>query len=135
MRQYNKILAKTGYTSAEAEAIIEKCTGSDINIDELQADIRGWTARTFGDERIKHKRFEEMKQSIIDEARELVDKPYSLFEYADLFITMLNSMSAAGYTFSNLFVASSIKMVINRGRKWLRQSKTGKLYHFEKDET
>ena len=134
IRQFNRILAKTGYTSSEAMKVISHSIESGINIDELQNDIHEWSVKVFGDEKTDHNRIAEMNQSIIDESNELVNNPYSLLEYADLFITMLNSMTAAGYTFNNLIVAANIKMVINKERKWYRIKSTRKLYHVERDE-
>ena len=140
-RQTDRILLATGYTPKEVEAIQEKINNeynkpdSVESLDEvilLQQEIYDWARDVFGDERFVHQRLAEMNKSIIDEAKELTRKPYSLYEFADLFITMLNSLSAADYTFIDLIAASKVKLIINKGRKWFR--KHGKIYHKEKNE-
>lgn len=142
-RQTIRILLATGYQLNKARDIADNeflflddpLNEEDLyNINKLQEDVYNWTKDVFGDEKIVHERPAEIIQSLLDEAKELSEKPYSIYEFADLFITFLNSLSAANYTFSELLVTSRIKMIINKGRKWFRKGTSKIIYHKERNE-
>ena len=89
-------------------------------IQKFMEQNRKWTDETFPGQSVistlDHCRSE------VTEVKNAIDNGESskeiLFEFADVYLLLLNSLSKQGYTFEQLHNAAEEKMIINRSRKW-----------------
>ncbi len=135
-RQTKMILLNACYNEKEIQSILDfvpEMTDKEcVEMQTIQIAIHRWANEAFGNPKYKMQRMPELCKSIVDEAQELAEKPYDIYSFADLFITMLDSLSAADYRFADLMYAIKIKLVINKNRKWYRDI-DDKIQHKEKD--
>lgn len=135
-RQTKLILRNANYSEEEINAIISFLPDPEGKINKemqlLQATIHRWANKAFGDPKFVQRRLSELNQSIIDEANELSANPYDIYSFADLFITMMDSLSSADYKFNELIYAIKVKLAINKNRFWYRDIDE-KIQHKEKN--
>ncbi len=92
---------------------------------ELQDVITQWADETFGKDRKPVSILHHLKKEI----EELLERPDSLEEYADVGILWLNAADKAGYKVEILFAAMAMKMVENATRKWGTPDQNGVVEH------
>lgn len=82
-------------------------------LSELQQDIREWSHEQF-----KRDSPHGAVAHLQEEARELLENPYSLEEFADCLILLLDAAGLAGYNANDLKHAAWSKLVENKSRSW-----------------
>lgn len=56
------------------------------------------------------------------EAKEAIESPNDLYEYADCLIALIAAASRAGYSYDKLEWAAFEKLEVNKNRKWIKKS-------------
>lgn len=83
-------------------------------LQELQDLIHAWANETFGEGRgpsvvLKH---------LVRESKDLLDTPYDILAYSDVFILLLNAAKEAGYDVEDLILGIQTKHKMNVSREW-----------------
>lgn len=95
-------------------------------LQELQDQINNWATETFGKDRgpspvLKH---------LVREAKDLLESPYDILAYADVFILLLNASKEAGHNVEDLILGIQTKHKINLNREW-EQLEDGTMSHIK----
>ena len=87
----------------------------------IYEDINSWCIKTFGKNRAiasLHHLKEQIEEIIQELGKENVNVEDCDKKYADAFILLINSAASYGMDANDVLKAISIKMDINRGRRW-----------------
>lgn len=110
-----------------------------MQLNDLMKTIADFSDETFG----TGNRNPAIAMHLREEVEELIDalkkgkgsdpdkRHQLLFEYADCFILLLDSLRSCGFSTYDLIAASRAKMKINRKRKWGKPDKNGIIKHIK----
>jgi len=96
-------------------------------IDKLQQRVHDWQKVTF-----PHSSVDSKLHHMMDEIEEVREKPYDLFEWADLLILLMGAAKLEGFTMEDLLVGCEAKLIINKRRTWGEPDERGVVNHEEK---
>lgn len=94
-------------------------------MDYLQTELGKWSDGQFGYNRKPHSSIEHLKK----EVDELLEKPYSVEEYGDCLMLLLDAARRAGITGSALMEQAYKKLEINKKREWGKPDDKGIVEH------
>lgn len=106
-------------------------------VQKLMDDIHQWADNTFGKERTALAPLRHLQKEVreLQEAIAFEDKPNQVeLEFADCFILLLNAAAKYGLTFDRMVTAATVKMEINKARKWGKPDADGVAEHIRDGE-
>lgn len=98
---------------------------------------RKWTDETFGKltstAALHHlqKEVGETIKAIEDEPSLIFGRDQTVFEFADMYLLLLNAMHKHNFTFKQMHEAAELKMDANRERKWGKANEKGFVEHIK----